>query len=105
MKRMFWLGVGIAAGVLVTRKASGAARRLTPAGIGEQLGDGLRELAAALGSFGADVRAGMAEREHELTDMVERRTGQRLPGLATTPGPVNTPGPTSTRALRAAERR
>jgi hypothetical protein len=100
---MFWLGVGVATGVLVTRKASEAARRLTPAGVGEQLGDGLRELAAALGSFGADVRAGMAEREHELADMVERRTGQHLPGLASASALANEPA--RGRAPRAAGRR
>jgi hypothetical protein len=94
MKRLFWLGVGMATGVVLTRKASEAARRFTPAGVGEQLGDGLRELAAALGSFGADVRAGMAERERELTDLVQRRAGQPLPGLTgpAAPAPVRAPG-------------
>lgn len=81
IKRLFWLGLGVATGVMVTRKATEAAQRLTPAGVGEQVGDGLRELAGAIGSFGAEVRAGMTEREHELTDMVEDRTGQRLPGV------------------------
>jgi hypothetical protein len=88
MKRLFWLGLGIAAGVVATRKAAEAAQRLTPAGVGGQIGDGLRELASAIGSFGAEVRAGMAEREHELTDLVEHRTGQPLPGLAETVFPT-----------------
>ena len=66
MKRMFWLGVGLAAGAYVARRAQSAAESLTPAGIG---------------AFGAEVRAGMAEREHELAVMVERRTGDRLPTL------------------------
>ena len=35
----------------------------------------MRELAAAVGSFGAEVRAGMAEREAELHATVARRTG------------------------------
>lgn len=83
IKRLFWLGLGVATGVVVTRKAADAAQRLTPAGVGEQVGDGLRELAGAIGAFGAEVRAGMSEREHELSDMVEHRTGQRLPGAAT----------------------
>ncbi|WP_028932298.1 hypothetical protein [Pseudonocardia spinosispora] len=82
MKRLFWLGLGVATGVVVTRKAAEAAQRLTPVGVGEQVGDGLRELAGAIGAFGAEVRAGMSEREHELSDMVEHRTGQRLPGVA-----------------------
>ncbi|MDQ3154223.1 MAG: hypothetical protein M3R63_21730 [Actinomycetota bacterium] len=75
MSRVFWLGVGVAAGVTVARKVSGAARRLTPAGAAENIGDAIRELAAAVGSFGADVRAGMVEREAELHATVAARTG------------------------------
>jgi hypothetical protein len=95
MKRLFWLGLGVATGVMVTRKLAEAATRLTPAGVGEQVGDGLRELASAFGAFGAEVRAGMVEREHELTDLVERRTGQALPGSASVPtaGPWRAPVP------------
>jgi hypothetical protein len=80
MKRLFWLGMGVAAGVVLTRKAAEAAARLTPTGVGEQVGEGLRELASAIGAFGAEVRAGMVERENELTDLVQLRTGQALPG-------------------------
>jgi chromosome condensin MukBEF MukE localization factor len=72
---MFWFGLGMAAGVTVARKVSGAARRLTPAGAAENVGDAVRELALAVGSFGADVRAGMVEREAELRASVAARTG------------------------------
>ena len=75
MKRLFWLGVGVAAGVVLSRKASQTARQATPAGIAGNLGDALGELAGALGTFGADIRAGMTERERELTETVEQRTG------------------------------
>jgi hypothetical protein len=75
MRRLFWLGVGIAAGVALSRKASSAARKATPAGIAANLGDAVHELATAVGSFGADIRAGMAEREEELSEMVEQRSG------------------------------
>jgi hypothetical protein len=81
MKRLFWLGVGIAAGAYVTRRAGEAAHRMTPAGVGENLADGLRELGAGLGAFGAEVRAGMAARERELTDLVQRQTGGGLPSV------------------------
>ena len=81
MKRLFWLGVGLAAGTYIARRAQAAAESLTPAGIGANLADGLRELGAGLGAFGAEVRAGMAERERELTAMVERRTGDHLPTM------------------------
>ena len=79
MKRLFWLGVGLAAGAYATRRATEAAQSLTPAGIGANLADGLRELGAGLGAFGAEVRAGMVAREEELTDLVEQRTGASMP--------------------------
>ncbi|WP_223198805.1 hypothetical protein [Solihabitans fulvus] len=75
MRRLFWFGVGLAAGVAVARKASNTARQITPAGIAANVGDGLRELAGAVGAFGAEVRVGMVEREQELHDVVERQTG------------------------------
>ncbi|MGH3858896.1 hypothetical protein [Actinokineospora sp.] len=77
MKRIFWLGLGVAAGVALSRKATQTAHAVTPAGIAGNVGDAVRELAGAIGAFGADVRAGMVEREEELTDVVERRSGVR----------------------------
>ena len=79
MKRLFWLGLGLAVGVYATRRASEAAHALTPAGVGANLADGLRELGAGLGAFGAEVRAGMAERERELSAELQRRTGATVP--------------------------
>ncbi|HEX2131464.1 MAG TPA: hypothetical protein VHH15_07865 [Actinophytocola sp.] len=75
MKRLFWLGVGVATGVALSRKAKETARQATPAGIAGNLGEAMRELAGAIGSFGADIRAGMVEREEELSDVVEERSG------------------------------
>ncbi|GAA2818258.1 hypothetical protein [Crossiella cryophila] len=72
MRRLFWLGLGVAAGVAIARKATATTKQLTPSGIAENLGDAVRELAGAVGSFGADVRAGMTEREDELADVVAR---------------------------------
>lgn len=103
MRRLFWLGVGLAAGAWVTRRAQSAAQNLTPAGIGANLADGLRELGAGLGAFGAEVRLGMVEREQELSDLVERRTGEHVPTLAEAaqwpPAKGSpTPGPPAARA-------
>ncbi|WP_016696741.1 hypothetical protein [Actinoalloteichus spitiensis] len=75
MSRMFWFGVGIAAGVALSRRATAAARQATPAGVAANLGEAISELATAVGAFGAEVRAGMNERERELADVVEGRTG------------------------------
>ncbi|MBB3665742.1 hypothetical protein [Prauserella salsuginis] len=72
MKRLFWLGVGVAAGVTLSRKASETARQATPVGVASNVGDAVRELAGAIGAFGADVRAGMSEREQELNRIVDR---------------------------------
>jgi hypothetical protein len=75
MSRLFWFAAGAAAGVFAARKVGQVTHQATPAGIGANVGDGLRELAGALGSFGAEVRAGMSEREQELQETVERQTG------------------------------
>jgi chromosome condensin MukBEF MukE localization factor len=66
MRRLFWLAMGATIGVLVVRKLSRAAEKLTPTGIAGSIAEGLRELADAVGDFGADVRAAAAEREAEL---------------------------------------
>lgn len=108
MKRLVWFSLGIAAGVAASRKARGAVRRVTPAGAAENVGDAVRELAAAVGSFGADVRAGMVEREAELYATVGRRTG-----IDTAPrhlarsgsGWTPPPAPQSARAREAGEAR
>ena len=72
MRRLFWFGTGVAAGVAVTRKINETTRKASPAGVAEQVGGAMRELATAVGSFGAEVRAGMQEREVELEDVVAR---------------------------------
>ena len=66
MRRLFWLAMGITIGVLVVRKLSSAAEKLTPGSIGRSIADGLSDLADAIGEFGADIRAAAAEREAEL---------------------------------------
>ncbi len=48
---------------------------MTPAGVAENVSDAMRELAVAVGAFGAEVRSGMAEREAELHATVAQRTG------------------------------
>jgi hypothetical protein len=66
MRRLFWLTMGVTIGVLVVRKLSQAAERLTPQSMAGQLADGLRDLAEAIGDFGSDVRAAANSREAEL---------------------------------------
>ncbi|WP_029430438.1 hypothetical protein [Blastococcus sp. URHD0036] len=66
MRRLFWLAMGVTIGALVVRKLSAAAEKLTPQGIAGALVEGLRDLADAIGEFGADVRAAAEAREGEL---------------------------------------
>lgn len=77
MKRMFWFAAGTISGVVASRKATKKVRQATPSGIASNLGDALSELASAIGSFGADVRAGMAEREEQLHETVAQTSGVR----------------------------
>ena len=66
MRRLFWLVMGITIGVLIVRKLSRLAERLTPRGLAGGIGSGLADLAESVRDFGADVREAMAEREAEL---------------------------------------
>ena len=86
MRRLFWLAMGITIGALVVRKLSRAAERLTPQGIAGALGEGLRDLADAIGDFGADIRAAAAEREAEI------RAGTGLDAPLPTGDQVQLPG-------------
>lgn len=74
MRRLFWLAAGVTMGALIVRKMSNAAQKLTPAGVGESLSAGLRDLAGAVGEFAGEVRSAMDDREREL------RTGVGLDG-------------------------
>jgi len=63
MRRLFWVALGAAVGVVVARQVRKKAQAFTPSGIGRSLaglGDSVR-------AFADDVRAGMAEREYELS--------------------------------------
>jgi hypothetical protein len=66
MRRLFWLAMGITIGVLVVRKLSAAAQRLTPGGMADSITAAVRDLADSLRDFNADVREAMTEREAEL---------------------------------------
>ena len=65
-RRVFYIALGATAGVLLVRKLSNVAQKLTPAGVQSSLSGSMGNLADAIRSFGADVRIGMAEREIQL---------------------------------------
>ena len=66
MRRLFWIALGATLGVLIFRKLSRAAEKLTPEGVASSIGHGLSDLAAAIGEFAAEVREASRGRESEL---------------------------------------
>jgi hypothetical protein len=66
MKRLFWLGVGLAAGALVVRVLTKKARSLTPGGIAAGMADAAGNVLDSVRGFVEDVREGMAEREAQI---------------------------------------
>ena len=71
MPRLFWAAAGAAVGVLVVRRVTRTAAKLTPAGLSSSLSGALGNLAEAARDFAADVRDGMAERETQLWTSLE----------------------------------
>jgi hypothetical protein len=99
MRRLFWLAMGITIGALLVRKLSRAAEKLTPQGIAGALVEGLRDLADAIGEFGADIRAAAADREAEL------RAGTGLDAPLPSVEQAELPGrPSGRRGAHAADR-
>lgn len=66
MKRLLWLGIGLAVGGLVVRAVSKKAQTYTPAGIAGAARESAGGLVAGVRSFVDDVRDGMAEREQQI---------------------------------------
>ncbi|GHJ15776.1 MULTISPECIES: hypothetical protein [unclassified Micromonospora] len=72
MRRLFWLGIGLAVGVLVVRKATRTAQAYTPAGIANGLSESAGGLVESVRAFVDDVRVSMAEREQEIHEAFAR---------------------------------
>jgi len=66
MRRLLWLGVGLAVGALVVRKLSQKANEFTPTGIASSVSQSAGGLVESVRAFVEDVRVGMAEREREI---------------------------------------
>lgn len=66
MRRLFWVALGATAGILVARRLTRAASRLTPEGAAGQVSGAVGRLTEGVREFADDVRAGMAERDGEL---------------------------------------
>jgi len=68
MRRLFWLALGVTLGVLIVRKLSKAAEKLTPENMARSFTAGLNELAYGLRDFAADVRESMSAQEAALRE-------------------------------------
>ena len=67
MKRLLWLGVGLAVGAIVVRKFTQKANEFTPSGIATSLSQSAGGLVESLRSFVDDVRDGMTEHAAHVT--------------------------------------
>ncbi|MBL7261256.1 hypothetical protein [Paractinoplanes lichenicola] len=66
MKRLLWLGVGLAVGAIVVRKLTQKANEFTPTGIATSLSQSAGGLVESVRSFVEDVRVNAAEREEQI---------------------------------------
>ncbi|MFD3488417.1 DUF6167 family protein [Streptomyces sp. NPDC058665] len=69
-RRTFWFTAGAAAGVWATTKVHSKLRRLTPESLAAQAADKAVDAGHRLREFALDVRAGMAQRESELGEVL-----------------------------------
>jgi hypothetical protein len=96
MRRLFWLALGASLGVLIVRKLSRAAERLTPQGVAASLGAGLSDLGAAIRDFADDVRSAMSTQEAALRAAAGLDAGSETaltPAALAGPGGAVAPGP------------
>ncbi len=87
MKRLLWLGVGLAVGAIVVRKFTRKANEFTPTGIATSLSQSAGGLVESMRNFVEDVREGMTERQQQIqqafadgelfTDEPEAQEGHR----------------------------
>jgi hypothetical protein len=66
MRRLLWLGVGLAVGALAVRAVTKKARQLTPAGLASSAKRSAGGFAEQIRLCVDDVREGMVEREDQL---------------------------------------
>jgi len=72
LKRMIWVGIGIAVGVVAVRKLTKVAHSVTPGGVAERVGGAGAEMRESLKAFWADVSEAKQAKEAELFDAIER---------------------------------
>ena len=68
MRRMVWLGVGLAVGALVVRAATKKMEAYTPKGIAASARGSAAGMIGTVRSLVEDIREGMAEREAQIQE-------------------------------------
>lgn len=71
-KRMIWVGIGVAVGVVVVRKLTKAAESITPGGVADRVGGAGAEMKESIKAFWSDVSEAKRAKETELFDAIER---------------------------------
>jgi hypothetical protein len=66
IKRLMWLGVGLAVGAVVARQVTKTVEAYSPTNLAGQARNSAAGLWEQVQDFVADVREGMAEREEEI---------------------------------------
>jgi len=66
VKRMLWLGIGLAVGALVVRAVTKKAHAFTPQGLAASARDSATGVLSSVREFIDDVREGMVEREADI---------------------------------------
>jgi hypothetical protein len=66
VRRLLWLGVGLAVGALVVRAVTKKAQAFTPQGLAGAARDTAGGVVGSARNFMDDVRTGMAEREEQI---------------------------------------
>jgi hypothetical protein len=72
VRRLFWLGIGVAVGVVVVRQIGKAAQAYSPSSLAGTARNSAAGLLDSVRDFVADVREGMAEREAEIASAFEQ---------------------------------
>ena len=72
MRRLFWIGVGAAVGILVVRKITQTAEAYSPKGLANSARGSAVGLLDSVREFLEDARVAMAEHEVELTRALQQ---------------------------------
>jgi len=91
MRRLFWLGLGLAAGALAVRRLARTAESYTPQAVTRSVQGSVTGLLDSARDFLDDVREGMAEHERALHQALASEQG--LTTAAADPQPGGRTGP------------